>query len=259
LIARHLIPGGTIEARPDLSDEERASLNADTSVHRIAHVSEAEPEALLGLLRAQLEHVRQWQFQRDTYELCNYINASLDPLYANKAGGAVVYNAIPFIREATAAGGKLIRSVYGPQYGKFYDPSFGPLYRIDHEPAALEEFPRRSIVFAAIHAAAFEQWAARHNFTLEATLQLVHPEGSRWWTLLNEDELFGHLAGSAPAYNPTTAEIETYGDTPATAWRPLEALLDRALERGLWVTAQSSVGPPGRARGQLVQVEVEAR
>lgn len=85
---------------------------------------------------------------------------------------------------------------------------------------------------------AFEQWAAEHNFTLDAMLQLVHPEGPRWWKLLKEDELFGHLGGSAPAYNPSPEEIEAYGDTPATAWRPLEALLDRALEHGLWVTAQ---------------------
>jgi hypothetical protein len=92
-------------------------------------------------------------------------------------------------------------------------------------------------------------------------LQLVHPEGLRWWKLLKEDELFGHLGGSAPAYNPSPEEIEAYGDTPATAWRPLEALLDRALEHGLSgsphrsearkpyvrpVTPPAAPGPPRR-------------
>jgi hypothetical protein len=45
------------------------------------------------------------------------VNESLNSLYGGRAGGAVVYNALPLIRDATAAGARLIRNVYGPQSG----------------------------------------------------------------------------------------------------------------------------------------------
>ena len=102
----------------------------------------------------------------------------------------------------------------------------------------LKELPRRAVVFAAIHAEDFERWANDRNFMLEAMLEVVDADAPRWWDVLKADELFVHLGGSAPAYNPSPEEIEPFGDRPETAWRPLEAHLDRALERGLWVTAQ---------------------
>ena len=69
--AQHFPPGTT--ARPtmtDLTDEEAAEIDSDTTGHRVAHVSTVDHEpGLLGVIRVQLEHVRQWDAQQGNYRL----------------------------------------------------------------------------------------------------------------------------------------------------------------------------------------------
>jgi hypothetical protein len=235
--AIHFPPGATGRpAMTDLSDSEAAEIDRDTSGHRVAHVAEVEHEpGLLGLLRAQLEHVRQWDAEQGSYKLTFEINGSLDRLYAGKLGGAVVYHALPLIRDGTAAGGRLIRAVYGPQFGRFHDTHFGPLYRTEREPGSLDTLAQRSVVFGAIHAEELDRWATGYGLNLNAVLSKANPEAPQWWEALLADDLFGHLRKSAPAFDPSVEEIERHGGSPAVAWRPLEALLDRAHEQGLWL------------------------
>lgn len=238
--AQHFPPGTT--ARPamtELTDAEAAEIDSDTTGHRVAHVSTVDHEpGLLGVIRAQLEHVRQWDAQPGSYKLTTEINASLDPLYAGRLGGAVVYNALPLMSDGTAAGARLIRNVYGPQFGRYRDPLLGRLYRTDRAPGSLDTLPQRTVVFGAIHAEALDEWATGRDLNLDRVLAQAHPDAAEWWEALLADDLFEHLRKSAPAYDPSVDEIESHGGLPQEAWRPLEALLDRAHDHGLWLLNQ---------------------
>jgi hypothetical protein len=231
-LALHIPPGGMPGGTFELSRAERAVVAKSSGGHRVLHVTDGEEPGLLGVLRAQLEHVRQFDAQRGSYQLSSAINASLDELYSGRLGGAIVYLAMPMMRDGTAAGGRLIRKVFGPQPGKFYDPVFGPLYRTDKEPGDLESLPMRTVVFAAIHAEAFERWASVREMG-QQLLADAHPDAPTWWEALKADDLFVHLSKSAPAYNPDQDDIDAFGEGQAAqAWRPLEALLDRTVELG---------------------------
>jgi hypothetical protein len=239
-IAQH-VPPNTTASNPGpfaYSNEELAIVNRDADVHRVVHTGGIEEPALIGLLRSQLEHVRQFDSQFESYFLTNIINASIHEEYKHGRGGAVVYLALPMMRDAQAAGAELIRASFGPQFGKFGDPYFGLLYRTDREPGSLNSLPQRTVVFAAIHADAFEQLLGGDE-SARQHLHRVDPAAPNWWTRLKADDLFGHLSKSAPAFKPTAEEIEQFGENAsAGAWRPLEALLDRALEHGLFILNQ---------------------
>lgn len=232
-MAEHIPPGSASGGVFSLSAAERAIADEHMADHRIVHVTRAEEPGLIGILRAQLEHVRQFDAQPGTYRLTAAINNALSEPYGGRLGGAVVYMSMPMMQDGTAAGGRLIRKTFGPQPGKYYDPYFGRLYRTDREPGDLDSFPMRTVVFAAIHAEAFERWAGSQS-VCRRLLETAHRDAPDWWEALKADELFVHLSKSAPAYNPPQADIDAFGERRAAeAWRPLEALLDRALQLGM--------------------------
>lgn len=235
-IAQHLPPGTTAGPGGPFAyrNDEVESLNQDADRHRIVHTAGIDEVALPGLLRSQLEHVRQYESQRGSYVLTNAINGSTTEEYGNRPGGAIVYLAMPMMRDAQAAGARLIRALYGPQFGRFGESSFGLLFRTDREPGTLDTLPQRTVVFGALHAEAFENWIGGEE-SANAHLEDAHPDAPEWWSTLKADELFGHLRKSAPAFTPAAEDIQKFGERAGEAWRPLESLLDRALEHGLLV------------------------
>jgi hypothetical protein len=235
--SQHFPPGAT--ARPtmtDLTDEEAAEIDADTSGHRVAHVSTTDHEpGSLGMMRAQLEHVRQWDARRTSYDLSFEVNGSLNSLYGGRAGGAGLQRPAADTRRHRRRGTTDPRGLR-PAVRPLSRPDARNLYRTDRAPGSFDTLPQRTVVFGAIHAEALDEWAsASHNRTLGAMLSGVHADAPQWWQALLGDDLFGHLRKSAPAFNPSVEEIQSHGGSPAEAWRPLEALLDRAHEHGLWL------------------------
>jgi len=151
-------------------------------------------------------------------------------------GGAVIYNAQPMMRDASAHAAALVTRVFGPQVGRLRDPQFGPLFRTDNEPEAPELFARRVVVYAAIHSGAVME-AAGGEASLDAQLQLVSPAAPRWWEKVVGDERFRSLGASAVEFVPTPEQIAVYEPAAGEAWRPLEDLLLRAQRYGMRLTA----------------------
>ncbi len=208
-IATHIPPGSSAGTGGafDLTPEERRTANEDRGSHRIVHSGDMDEVAMLGILRAQLEHVRQFDAEPGSYQATVAINESLTPLYGGEPGGAVVYLALPMMRDAQAAGARIVRRVHGPQFGKFYDPNFGLLYRTEVEPGSIETLPMRTVVFGA-HADAFVRLIGDDEDEAVGFLVMhTRPEAGAWWVALKEDEMFQNLSATSPAWRPSPEAI----------------------------------------------------
>jgi len=235
-------PGGVPAASDDwpFTEEELAPARERPDLPKVAAYTGVDPAALLALLRHSLQTVRQATATRTAYAFAVDASDALHRVYRESGpGGAVVYNAQPMMRDASAHAAALVTRVFGPQLGRLRDPEFGPLFRTDNEPEALEIFPRRVVVYAALHGGAVAQFLGGEE-SLEAQLQLVSPAAPRWWDRLMGDELFRSLSASAVAFVPTPEEIAAYGNAAGEAWRPLEDLLLRAHRYGMELTSTIS-------------------
>lgn len=218
-------------------DEELEAAWERPALPNVSVYTGVDPAALLALLRHSLQLVRQATAQGGAYTFAVTASDALNEVYGQSgAGSAVVYNAQPMMRDASSHAAALVTRVLGPQLGRLRDPQFGPLFRTDNEPEALELFPRRVVVYAAIHGAAVTEFVDGEA-DLDAQLQLVSPAAPRWWEKVVGDDLFRSLGASAVAFVPTPEEIAVYGTAAGEAWRPLEDLLLRAQRYGMRLTA----------------------
>jgi len=134
-------PGGVPAASEDwpFTEEELAPARERPDLPKVAVYTGVDPAALLALLRHSLQTVRQATATRTAYAFAVDASDALHRVYRESGpGGAVVYNAQPMMRDASAHAAALGTRVFGPQLGRLRDPEFGPLFRTDNEPEALE-------------------------------------------------------------------------------------------------------------------------
>lgn len=195
---------------------------------------EAVPQSLM---RHSLEYHRYHEESRATYALTLMIDEALKPTLSGKGlrGGAVVYNALPMVRSANAAGASLATKRFGPQAGHLNDREYGSVLRLDHEPLVPEDRAIHTVAFAAIWREEFEAFAQGHNVLADSAEDLVgdvDPDAVDWWRLLTADATFAATREAARLFTPTAEEVAVL-ERPEQAWRPLEGLLDRALAYGV--------------------------
>lgn len=106
------------------------------------------------------------------------------------------------------------------------------LFRTERDPTPLPDLARETTVFAAL-------WpeAATEGFggdaALPRRLAAAHTDAPAWFDLLADDETFVALGRATAVFQPTRDEIEAFTEAPAEAWRPLDGLIQRALNYGL--------------------------
>ena len=225
--------GGMFDAGPDADAVDE--VQADPRVVLNTSGLTDEP-ALLGLMRHGLELAR---VHRSAYQLYVFsfgvLHPALGAVYGRAGpGGAVMFNAIPVVRNANAAAAALVTRVFGPQVGRLWDREFGPLFRLEREVVPLEDLPRLSVVFAALWSDAVDERLLQISDDPVDVLRDLHASAPEWWEILRNDELFRNLSRAAVVFKPTPEEIEV-APLPGDAWRPLEGLADRASRYGLGV------------------------
>jgi hypothetical protein len=234
---RFMPPG---ERTAGLSPDDLARVNANASRPRIVlPVSDlrSDPRALLALMRHHLEYARVLHSERGSYALSLAVAACLYPVYEHAGpGSAVLYNAIPMMRSANAAAGRLVARTFGPPFDRLNDARFSSLFRLDDDPLPLTEYARHTTVFAAIWPDALEAELLRHGGSVAKALTEASADATRWWDMLRMDDTFGALALGASSFRPTPDEVVAFGSEPSRAWRLAYALIDRASWFGLSLT-----------------------
>ncbi len=230
--AGYFSPAATAESPPvPLTAEEIRHVNSLRGRHRLTIPEQLEAPVKLGLMRWTLERAKQHDLNPYLLTMTDAVTAAFDPLTANKgAGGAVVWHAVPSIRDADLVAGHLVTKVFGPQTGRLWGPH-GSLFRSDRQPGPITTLARRMVICAAVEAEAFLGLASTPSWP-GTILRHMGEDWSEWWEVLLTDEDFTHLRRSSRYYVPEEWEIEKFEPNPAQAWRPLEHHLDITMRRG---------------------------
>ncbi len=188
-------------------------------------------EAFAGSVRAFLEYHRVVVLALGTYKMTMEIHAVLGGNYGGAGkGGGVIYNAPPMTRAANAAAADYVTRTYGPQSGRLRHPIYGLLFRtereVTHDVAALAA---PTLVYAAVWREDME--ARAHD--LPGLLRGLDTRALVWWTQLASSEAFNKLSEAVHEFTPLPEEIAMKEGYEAEAWRPLEALIDRATAVGV--------------------------
>lgn len=232
------LPEGDLQAVNAQADRMRVVLPT-------AHLAD-DPVILLALMRHHLEYARVFNSRRGVYGLTLDVASALYAPYAQAGqGSAVVYNAIPMMQSANAAGARAVARRLGPQFDRPHDPDVTYLLRTDAPPVALEDLARQTTVFAAIWPDALRGELSDRGADLDSTLGEAHEAAPEWWEMVRQDETFRALALGASAFRPTPDEREAFSDEPAIAWRTAQALIARARRYGIALVRTGSAASAG--------------
>ena len=163
--AKWLKPGTTLYVEPDFpaDDEMLMRVNSDAVLqgHRITIFKEKDRRLLLGALRHELEHARQWQWYGEPgYRLRNFLLQACS-IAAEAHRGGLIYNALPTEQDANAAASHLLRSVLEkPEIEELVHDDAGiALVRWKGPREPIESLPIRMLSFARLHLNAVEECA----------------------------------------------------------------------------------------------------
>jgi hypothetical protein len=231
-LAIHLHPGSRAVSEPrfPLSQAQVADANRPEIVglHRIAAFVEYPPAVLLGLLRHELQHARQWRFDQTAYTAGEPVADMLSRVRAyTGAGASSVYNLLPLERDANFAAFSLVRQHFGAVSQVELVNEHGQLLDFDRSWALTESLSSHTIEAAALHPNEFEEACRESRDDLASTLRALHPNGPAVWQQLRSDDELSERRAAFPSAVPSATEIAAAGDRPAVAWRRLhDALLD---------------------------------
>lgn len=188
-------------------------------------------EAFAGTVREFLWFHRVLHQARATYALTMVVHDVLSKNYGGAGkGGGVIYNAPPMIRAAHAASADFVTRTYGPQTGYLGHPIYGLLFRVERDVTDdVAELTAPTLVYAAVWRDDMEDRAQN----LAGLLSDLDPKGAEWWSKLKGSATFSTLSDAVQEFTPMPEEIAAKAGHEADAWRPLEALIDRATSAGL--------------------------
>jgi hypothetical protein len=207
-----------------------------------------DPAVLLALMRHHLEYARVLSSARGLYAFTLALAGALSTPYGTAGrGSAVIYNAIPMMASANAAGGRLVARRLGPHFHRLEDAHFGSLFRVDDAPLELDELARRTVVCAAVWPDAVED---ELGTSLDDLLARVDEAAPGWWRTVLDDQTFRAMAYGAATFRPTPEERAVFADFPAKAWWLVYGLIDRATRYGsaLLATGDARTRPLESAR-----------
>jgi hypothetical protein len=227
--AMHYKPGSTIN--PDemfpLSKGQREKFNSPDlrDTHRIAVFAEVEPRVLSGLFRHELQHARQFDSHPDAYGLTDFAQGALYLAYGARAGGAVLYNAVPLEQEANAAASRFLYTLDGePTLDELEGPQ-AQLFRRPDVPWGEGRLPTETLAFVALHPDELEQTIPSSYGDLPGVIAPLHPNAAELWQRHRGDTELQAMRATFPALIPTDKEIVAAGDRPGDAWQPLSKAL----------------------------------
>jgi hypothetical protein len=226
--AMHLEPGSEVVWEPDVTLTRNQIADANRpdviGLHRIAVFDNQAPPVLLGLLRHELQHARQWQDDRAAYQAGELLVDMLGRVAAYTSAGigaSSLYNVLPLERDANAAASTLLREHFGEVSDRKLVAEHGQILDFDPSWALTEPLGTHTMEAAALHPDEFEDACRHGGRDLDATLSALHPDGPVLWKGLKANDVLNAKRAAFPAQVPDPAEIAAAGEKPGAAWRPL--------------------------------------
>jgi hypothetical protein len=237
--AFHLEPGTWAEHEPALPFDHAQLRDANLEKHRDLHrvaIRDVEPErVLLGLLRHELEHARQYDQSPGLYRfMCAAEDAVSRAFYRVRPpaleGSAAVYNALPHERDANYASSALTLEVFGPPTAEDLEGPDAQLYRETRrcDPGTLAI---RLISVCAMFPDDFAEACSGRSRTTGDALRELAPVAPRWWSTLRAGAGSRELGGRALAAVPSVEAVWAAPSPPA-AWLPVVELIGEAQALG---------------------------
>jgi len=229
------IPRGTpIPGDLTLTGEQAETLKRSRRPHRLAVSGKTDAALLLALVRWGLDAARQNEGAPAAWRFAwTVMDAGVSEAHAGLAGGGVVHNLLPPVRDGNLAAARLVTATYGPQVGRLHGP-WGSLFRVERDLGGIRTLAPRCVILTAV----YRPWLDRRMGSPEQTAAFVEQcdaDARTWWELLTADPTLEHVTGVIELMAPTEADLLEHQDAPAQAWRPLAHVLGRALAHGLEV------------------------
>lgn len=140
-------------------------------------------------MRRELEHVRQYDAQRQLHGLCEVAQ----DVVATVPRGGWLYQAIPVEFEAIAAAARFVRGHFGEQrIDELIDAKDDDiaLFRSPVVSSPIESLPERMVTFLAAYPDLCERWADDSREMFRRRLDLHwRGAGTRWTRLVADAEL----------------------------------------------------------------------
>jgi hypothetical protein len=206
------------DANYPLTAGRRAALNepGPRAKHRVIAFSDIEPEILLGYLRHELEHARQYLGNQADFAYSPLVMLAIAEQLGDLDGTGGIYNLMPRELDANAAAAALIRGYFGPQPSARYRGLHAALFRPSEPPGDIATLFFRTFCFMFKEGldAAFK-WLGP---TKEDFFRAQNPRFVEAWDKLEKDARLTRELERAYKSVPSRKAIRAAGDRPGDAW-----------------------------------------
>ena len=230
--AIHLYPGSDAFAEPawPLDASQLAALNSEElrDGHRVLVRDLATPRIALGRLRHELEHARQCDKSRSTYEFMGVAQDVLRHALEQKGtdnwcGSSTLYNALPHEVDANRASAILTHAHFGPPNESDLTSRGAELFR-DNSPVEASTLPRRLLALTALFPRSLDGVAELRGTTRSELVESLGPDAQFAWVKLSSDSTVSNFGAEMLSACPSTATIDA-AQSPSTTWIPAREFL----------------------------------
>lgn len=231
-----LMPEAEATRTPEfpLTASQIADLNSPEKIkrYRVIGFADADDGVVLGYLRHELEHVRQFQVSPPALWLNQLTMYALGPALGDLRGTGRIYNLMPRELDANGAARHAIFAWNPQEAARLRSTIFASLVRYDVTPDPGTMF-FRSFCFAFLFADAVQAEFASRGEPLDDFLRNQNPEFLLAWSVLTNDARLSTLIAQARQAHPDAAAVAARGGRPGDAWESAADLYTKAYRRAL--------------------------